>query len=191
MPRRDPAEPNRGTLPTASAERLLERASHLEAARAGEVSVAELRAAAAEAGISAASFEAALAELEAGEAQLAPRSGRPARRRVPGWIAGAVVTGVLAVAVFVTFAVRIPVAASPVVPMVEEAILLRCLTPGEAGELVRSLVLDRASTVRSGPATAPRVIVVRTTPAQMERVKAVLAKRDGADGGACAVPASP
>lgn len=49
-------------LPEEAARRLLARASELEAARGAELSVAELREAAGEAGISPAAFEQALAE---------------------------------------------------------------------------------------------------------------------------------
>lgn len=50
-------------LPEEAAQRLLKRASELEAARSAELSVAELREAAREAGISPGAFEQALAEL--------------------------------------------------------------------------------------------------------------------------------
>ena len=50
-------------LPEEAARRLLTRASELEASRVAELSVAELREAAREAGIAPASFEQALAEL--------------------------------------------------------------------------------------------------------------------------------
>ena len=50
-------------LPEDAARRLLARASELEAARGAELSVAELREAAREAGIAPAAFEQALAEL--------------------------------------------------------------------------------------------------------------------------------
>lgn len=50
-------------LPEDAARRLLARASELEAARSTELSVAELREAAREAGIAPAAFEQALAEL--------------------------------------------------------------------------------------------------------------------------------
>jgi hypothetical protein len=49
-------------LPEEAARRLLERASELEAARGAELSVAELREAAREAGITPGAFEQALAE---------------------------------------------------------------------------------------------------------------------------------
>ena len=52
-------------LPEEAARRLLTRASELEAARGAELSVAELREAAREAGIAPGAFEQALAELRA------------------------------------------------------------------------------------------------------------------------------
>jgi hypothetical protein len=66
-------------LPAEAARRLLERASELEAARATDLSVAELREAAREAGITLDAFEQALAEYRGtdpsspGVAALAPR----------------------------------------------------------------------------------------------------------------------
>lgn len=59
-------------LPEPVAAQLLKRAVELDAARDGARSIAQLRAAAAEAGISSEAFEAALAELQgAGERQVA------------------------------------------------------------------------------------------------------------------------
>ena len=56
---------NAERLPEEAARRLLARASELEAARGAELSVAELRDAAREAGIAPSAFEQALAELRA------------------------------------------------------------------------------------------------------------------------------
>jgi hypothetical protein len=68
-------------LPEEAARRLLERASQLEAARSTELSVAELREAAREAGITPDAFEQALAELRARDSAAAAR---PAPTRRPG-----------------------------------------------------------------------------------------------------------
>lgn len=56
---------NAERLPEEAARRLLARASELEATRAGELSVAELREAARDAGIAPSAFEQALSELRA------------------------------------------------------------------------------------------------------------------------------
>ena len=68
MPRRSPAYPDSGVLPEAAAERLLARASELDAARRRGAAVSDLRAAAEEAGISPQAFDAALAELNESDA---------------------------------------------------------------------------------------------------------------------------
>jgi hypothetical protein len=64
MTERDP-ERDTERLPEEAARQLLKRASELEATRGSEVSVAELRLAAREAGIGNGAFEQALAELRA------------------------------------------------------------------------------------------------------------------------------
>ena len=58
-------------LPEEAARRLLQRASELEAARSTELSVAELRDAARDAGITPGAFEQALAEIRARDAAAA------------------------------------------------------------------------------------------------------------------------
>ena len=68
-------------LPEDAARRLLARASELEAARGAELSVAELREAAREAGIAPAAFEQALAELR-DEERAVPAVPAPRRRNV-------------------------------------------------------------------------------------------------------------
>lgn len=119
--------------------------------------------------------------------------GWPWRRRRT-WALGAasvvlVAVGALAVARGRTSA---GAAGSPGVPTVEEAILLRCLAPGDAAELVRPLLSDRWSRVVIAPEHAPRVLTVRTTPAQMRRVRAAIAEDERAVRPGCAVrPADP
>lgn len=191
MPSREPAAPERDVLPAAAAERLLDRASRLDAAREDAVSVAHLRAAATEAGIAPAAFDAALAELRAGASPPAPPGARPPGRRVWKSIAGVAAAVLLAVGALAATGQRTRADPSPAVPTVEEAILLRCLTPGEAAELVRPLIQEHASVLTVRPTTAPRVLTVRTTPAAMQRVKALLAEHERASAGACTVPQSP
>ena len=66
-------------LPEEAARRVLARASELEAARGAELSVAELREAAREAGIASGAFEQALAEVRARDP--ATRGPAPTRLR--------------------------------------------------------------------------------------------------------------
>jgi len=92
-------------LPDAIASRLLARASELDAVRDDDLAVADLRAAAAEAGISGLAFDAALAELR--------RTGRPQtsegmpRRRRGLRLGAALVAGAALIAVG-SFAVTLP-----------------------------------------------------------------------------------
>ncbi|MGH7695028.1 MAG: hypothetical protein ACRENH_08605 [Gemmatimonadaceae bacterium] len=86
-------------LPEHMASRLLTRASELDAARRAGAAVSELRAAATEAGISPAAFEAALSELREAKAQVLHEM-KP-RRRVPMWAFSAVVAALTIGALFV------------------------------------------------------------------------------------------
>jgi hypothetical protein len=77
-----------------SAAVLLKRATQLDAASASKVSIAELRAAARDAGIAPEAFEQALAEFRAAGATMEAKPA--ARRRGPRyWLAGVVVTALL------------------------------------------------------------------------------------------------
>ncbi|HEY0023326.1 MAG TPA: hypothetical protein VGB24_10465 [Longimicrobium sp.] len=164
---------------------LLARASELDAVRWGGSSVADLRASAAEAGISAEAFDAALAEF-----QRTPRAGGPASPRRSRWALGAGAVALLLAGMLVGSGTgrRGGGGVAPGVPTIEEAIVLRCLAPGDAAELVRPVLQDRSSRVLVNPAHAPRVITIRATPALLRQAKAVLAEHEGAGSGTCAVP---
>ena len=190
MSRRDPAESASDALPPAAAERLLERASHLDALREDEVQVSHLRAAAAEAGIAPRAFDSALEELRA-EGATRASAGSPSGRRTRRWIAAAAATVLLAAGVLATAWPRAGANTAPAAGTVEEGVLVRCLTVGEAAELVRPLLSDPVSSVRFNPSVAPRVLTMRSTPEKLARAKALLAEQDGAGGGACAAPAPP
>jgi hypothetical protein len=73
-------KPTLDVLPDAIASRLLARASELDALRDDDLAVVDLRAAAAEAGISGPSFDAALGELR-GTGRVRTSDGMPRRRR--------------------------------------------------------------------------------------------------------------
>lgn len=190
MSRRDPAESISDALPPATAERLLERASRLDATREDEIQVTELRAAAAEAGIAPRAFDEALEELRA---ERAPRASAapPSRRRTPRWIVGATAALLLAVGGLATVWSRPSANPTPAAGTVEESILLRCLAVGEAAELVRPLLSDRVSRVTFNPTLAPRVLVMRSTPEKLTRAKALLAEHERGGAGGCATPAPP
>ena len=70
-------------------------------------------------------------------------------------------------------------------PMVDEAILLRGLSPGQAAELVRPLLDRRTNTVVYSPDHAPQVLTVRGTPDQLKNVHSVLDRYESA-GSSCA-----
>jgi hypothetical protein len=87
-------------LPEAAARRLLERASELEARRGAEMSVAELREAAREAGITPDAFEQALAEYHGTDlASPVPAPGSPPRRLARFWPAALVLAALVSLLV--------------------------------------------------------------------------------------------
>ena len=176
MAERPTLDPDTRSVSESAAARLLARASELEAAGGAGFTIAQLRAAALEAGISPQAFERAVAELE---------ETRPRRRRSRGWAVAAAAVVVLATAVFLARLSPAPTPGSTV----EEAITLQCLSAGDAADLVRPYLQDQQSTVRFNETRAPHVLIIRTTPPQLERVKNLLAEQDAARG--CTVPAAP
>lgn len=184
-PRR-PLDSDRELLREQEVARLLARASELDAVRGAGTQIAELRITAAEAGISASAFDAALAEMRAQStppATAATASPRRSKRRA---FIGAVLAVVLALGTAIVTSRLVPTPLPATTgSLVQEAILLNCLTAPEGAELVRPLLSDEASTIVHNPA-APRVLTVKTTPEQMGRVKSLLQERDGSTG-ACAV----
>ena len=87
-------------LPETAARRLLERASELEAARGAELSVAQLREAAREAGITPGAFEQALAEYrETASSPIAAATPTSRRRLARLWPAALVLAALLSVLV--------------------------------------------------------------------------------------------
>jgi len=85
-------------VPEETARRLLARATELDAARLTELSVAQLRDAAREAGIAPAAFEQALAELRARDH--APAAGpAPTRRLTRLWPAALILATLLSIIV--------------------------------------------------------------------------------------------
>lgn len=163
------------------AERVLRRASELDAVRSTGTVVAELRAAAAEAGISADAFDAALGELQ--KAEPAPSSVsavgvRRWRRRFFG-LAG--LGAVVLIAATVVIPTRLALPANDT--MIEHTIRLNCLSANRALELVRPLLTDPANRVVS-PGDATGTITIRATPQQVEQVRAAIAQVD--DAASCA-----
>ncbi|HEU4995182.1 MAG TPA: hypothetical protein VFT29_10180 [Gemmatimonadaceae bacterium] len=169
-------------LSEAVTTRVLARASELDAARATGATVSELRAAAAEAGISAAAFEAALAEVQGAESQPVARVEARPRRRLGLWATSVALIALLA-GVFVSMRV-VPNVAS-VAGTVEQTFTLRCLSSAQAADLIRPL-LQPANTLVFPPDS--RMVIVRARQAQMEVVRAAL---DRAEREAPACPTAP
>ena len=151
------------------ARNLLARASELDAALKGGTSIATLRAAAAEAGISSTAFDAALAEARAETP--APSDGVAARRsRRRSWLAGA--------ALLVVGIASIGVQRSTVpVGTVEGSVQIRCLSQEDALEVIRPYV-DRNSSVYARPGS--HYLRLRATRAQIDRIRSVIAQAEGA-----------
>jgi hypothetical protein len=190
MQHRLPPRPEPEVLTESVAARLLARASELDAARLAGVSVTELRAAALEAGISTRAFDAALAELQGAEqARVSDVSAQPRRAPRTRAFAAKVTALAFAAGALLLFLGRVTTVASapPGPPLVEETVLLRCLSPGEAAALIRPvLALRTDGTVLYRPERAERVLIIRATPEQMRRAKAVLEEHEGVGSAACA-----
>ena len=107
--RREPT-PAGNTLPDALASRLLARASELDALRSDDLAIADLRAAAAEAGISGPAFDAALSELRR-TGRVRASDGVPRRRNVLRW-GTALISGAALIAAGI-FAVTRPHSSNP------------------------------------------------------------------------------
>jgi hypothetical protein len=185
---RDRIETDPDRLSKSSADRLLRRASELDAARQANSSIAELRAAATEAGISAQAFDAALAELQ--RSQVAhvpappPRFGlRPRRWVVAGSISVVMILGGIAV----TLAGATSDMEMGPTSLREELIELRCLTPLGAADLLRTVLNEKWDRVIASGNPDSRTVKVLTTPQQLEKAKALLEKHDGPGSTACAI----
>jgi len=176
---RRPADRDAEVLPDKVATRLLARASELDAAGA---KVSDLRAAAAEAGISTRAFDEALAELE--EEQVPDVSVLPPRRSRMWMLAAGVAALIAIFAIGRTFP---PAASGTTAPMIEEAIQLRCLSAGQAAALIRPHLNLRTNTIVYS-AGAPGVLTIRATAAQIQNVKSVLDQYESSPPGspACA-----
>ncbi|MGI9077636.1 MAG: hypothetical protein ACR2G6_09945 [Gemmatimonadaceae bacterium] len=180
-----PAKSEAEVLPEAIAERLLARASELDVESGGGSSVIDLRAAAAEAGISPAAFDAALAELQTKQEVPLPNV-RERRRRPSRMWALTVLIAALIAGVYARQRAPASEIASPGAPIVEETILLRCLSPREAAELIRPLLALRSNSVVHSSEQLSRLLTVRATQAQLQNVKSVLEKYEGAGSPTCA-----
>jgi hypothetical protein len=172
-------------LTESATKRLLARASELDAARGAGVTIAALRTAATEAGISQSAFNAALAELKTAGEVRTHRDPAPKRswRMMPAVVAAAAVLAVASL-----FAARTVARGPARVQLAEEAIQLRCLSLGDAAELVRP-VMGTTGSVLISPTAAPHVITVRGNKRQLQTVKSMLDKAEA--GASCPVTPPP
>jgi hypothetical protein len=179
---RDPE--TQGLIPDSAAAQLLKRAVEIDTRRGMSVSIADLRAAAVEAGISTAAFDDALAELRAREAQALAKPQQARQWRRLG-IAGLTVT-VLAAAFVV---VRLLSPASVQVVEVEQSFSLQCLGTQDAIVQVRDAVGPDGTI--SVTRAAPHILRVRATPPRMRDVQSLLGRIDGPQSPACATRVNP
>lgn len=167
-----------------AAERLLAHASELDKRHGAGVTVADLRAAASEAGIATTAFDEALAELDEDQHSPtpAPRARAKSRSRVVIFTI-ALHVAVVAVAVMATR----PSGQGQVarVPLLEETLVLECLAPAEAAEMILPLLRFKENQMQINPTRAPRVVNLRVTAEQLVQVKALLAPYEAADSRTC------
>lgn len=183
MNTRRPTKPDAEVLSETVRTRLLERASELDAAYRTGGTVAELRAAAVEAGISAPAFETALAELRDAEQSKLEGAGQP-RRRSRGWGAIAAVVGLVAVGTLGVSRRTTP--ADAAAPIIDQRFVLRCVSPETAFELVRPLLQSPMNTIVYSLAAGERVLTISGTREQVEAVRSVLNETENPASPACA-----
>lgn len=152
-------------LTQADARQLLERAGQIDYE---STSVETLRAAAIEAGISPAAFEAALAEMRAKQpVPIAPRERFSARRVV---LSMAALVMLALGATMLLIPNRASVSAS-----LSSRVVIRCLPMDRAAEIARSSLGPNSQvTMESGS----RALNFRGTPDDMERLRAALAEAE-------------
>lgn len=184
MKDRHSLEPNPEVLSERVRTRLLERATELDSAYRASGTVAELRAAAIEAGISGAAFDAALAELRDAERSRVPVAQAPTRQRRPWRAVAAAIMALLAIGSVGLARNAPPTSASTLI--IEESIELRCLSSSQAAELARPYLGLPTNTVTYSPERRPGVLTIRATREQVDNVRAALNRNDGAGSPACA-----
>jgi hypothetical protein len=174
-------EPNPEVLSEPVRTRLLERATELDSAYRASGTVAELRAAAIEAGISGPAFDAALAELRDAEQSRVSDARTQNKRRGRVRTLAAAIIGVIALGSIGLARNPTPTSASTL--MVEESIVLRCLSSGQAAELARPYLGLPTNTVAYSPERRPGMLTIHATRDQIDNVRSN--RNDGAGSPAC------
>lgn len=181
-------QPQQKVLSEAMVAEVLARASELDQLRASGTAVADLRTAATEAGITADSFDAALAELQ----NRTPAQGRMARNRSQWRTRAIIATTVLvllaAMAMLKVVTPRRTMSDIHVAPprLIDETIVLQCLTPDEAAELIRPVLNLRENRVVIRPTQNTRLLALSATAVQLQQVKTLLAPYEAAGSPTCA-----
>lgn len=171
---------------------VLRRASELDAAGSAGISPTELRHAALSAGISEDAFDRALAEMQqrqvdGSEPARQPVRRAPSTRRFFG-------TGARVIAAVVIVVLLLPIAflmrtqatrrATEDAPMVDEIIVVNCLTPTDAELLLRGL-LPKGQSTMSWSDRAPRELRVHATPEQIRLMREKVAEAERAPTTMC------
>lgn len=162
MSNRPPDRPDRDVLPKPAAERLLARASELDAV------LAEMRA--------------RRGKEPGGLVTLPSLLGR--------WRMVGVVAFLIACAGMVVMQQRASAVAAQAIAArtIEESLLLRCVAPAEAAEIIRPLLSQPWNTIVINPESSPNRVRVRGRTFEISRAKSELAKYEGDGSGACPVP---
>ena len=153
------------------ATRVLARASELEALRRAGASVAELRAAAVEAGISEDAFEEALAEIRRAESAGVPDVQRSRRLRIR--ITATVAIVVLLMAGLLVGRTVVPARAPA---SVTQTLQLRCIPANEAASMLRPTLVQSGRI--SFSMREPTALTITGTPDQLRLAREILAKED-------------
>jgi hypothetical protein len=157
--------PERELLTQAAARQLLERAGEIDA---DSTSVDALRAAAREAGISEAAFEAALIEMRGRKVTEPPRRSR-AKTVIMAAVAAAMLFGA---SVFVIIPSRAERAQAG---MVDHETLVQCLPMPMAQDIARTILTSPENQMQMSPGS--RVMRVRATPEQFNALQEAFASR--------------
>ncbi|HVH38593.1 MAG TPA: hypothetical protein VM764_01085 [Gemmatimonadaceae bacterium] len=185
MSRPPPDAPDTQPLPEAFAKRLIARASELDAADAATAAIADLRAAASEAGISNAAFDAALAEMRAADAPARPTVASRRVRRV--WLGGGLVAFLVLAGIVLS---RLVMPAGGGVALVTHTRVLQCIPSAQAAELMRPTLAGLPTVTLQAPTSAPRVLTIRGSRDQLRRAEAALDRIEESGAAACAAPAA-
>lgn len=178
-------------LPDSLASQVLQRASEIDATGQSGTSIPELRQAALAAGISEHAFDRALAEVQQKPVGVAEPATQPVRRAHPALRAVGMFTIWMAFLLIpLAFLPRLRISlrdtAGP--RMVDAVIELRCLSPSDAGLLLRPLFPKGKSTM-SWSDRAPRELRIHSTPAQIRLMREKVTEVEGDAATVCTLGA--